>query len=62
MAIKLQEAETDIVVTGDDQIIIGCVDLYRLLKRVEEKVEHLWWIPGGPECQAAELKHEKNFI
>ncbi len=54
----------DITITGDDQIIIGRVDLIRLLKRVEEleeKVEHLWWMPGGPACQEAEFRFNSNM-
>ncbi len=49
----------DLKVVGDDQVIIGRIDLVNLLKRIEEleaKVEHLWWMPGGPECKAAELR------
>lgn len=53
-----------LTVVGDDQVIIGKFDLNAMqerLAKLEQMVEHLWWMPGGPMCQEAEQRFNETM-
>lgn len=53
-----------LTVVGDDQVIIGKFDLNAMQERIaklEEMVEQLWWMPGGPMCQEAEQRFNETM-